>query len=195
MAKSADPAKALVTVLSALDPLDKNDRQWVLQSAANRWSISLPVSHAGSENGGNANAAAVTAPLGKGNTANGHAAIAAHDARVFIRTKKPLNDVERVACLAYYIMKTKSQAGFTRKDINAAHTDSGGSNINMTRALDNATRQSKYLSNRGQREKQLTTVGEDVVEALPDRDAVAAVLAAARSGRKRPGRSKKSKTS
>jgi hypothetical protein len=73
-------------------------------------------------------------------------------------------------------------------DVQALHTESGGSNINLPRALDNATRKSKYLAKRGPREKQLTPLGEDIVEALPDQGAVTAAEEAARHprrGRKR----------
>lgn len=64
----------------------------------------------------------------------------------------------------------------------------------MTRALDNATRAAKYLSNRGPREKQLTTLGEDVVNALPDQAAVKALEDAAKGGRgKRSKKGKKAK--
>lgn len=93
--------------------------------------------------------------------------------------------MQRVACLGYYLVHTTEQLGFTSKDIAIAHTDSGGSKINLPRAFDNATRQSKYISARSGREKQLTTLGEDVVNALPDQEAVRAIEAEAKSGRGR----------
>ncbi len=121
-------------------------------------------------------------------------AITRKDPRAFIRLKKPTTDVQRVACLGYYLVQTTGQQGFTSKAISTAHTDSGGSNVNITRALDNATRAAKYLSNRGPREKQLTTLGEDVVNALPDQAAVKAVEAAAKGGRGgKKGRKKRAK--
>jgi hypothetical protein len=179
-AKKSDSTSALVTVVKALEALDETGRQWVLQSAANRWTLSLQLpSPAG---GGN--------PGGGGGTPNGanaadaQSAIVRKDARSFIRAKKPASDVERVACLGYYLLKTTAQPGFTSKDLAAAHTDSGGSKINMPRALDNATRQSKFLSNRSRSEKQLTTLGEDVAEALPDRDRVNQIMADAKGARK-----------
>jgi hypothetical protein len=96
-----------------------------------------------------------------------------------------------VACLVYFITKTTGQPGCTSQAISTAHTESGGSTINMHRALDNATRRSKYLSSRGAREKQLTTLGEDVVEALPSREAVAAAEAEARQRKTRKAKKKK----
>jgi hypothetical protein len=182
---AANPTKALTTVLAALEPLALPDRQWVLQSAASRWMLPVPTPPGG---GG------LPGSPGGGNAPDAQAAITAKNVRTFVKAKKPGNDAERVACLGYYIMQTTAHPGFARKHINEAHTNSGGSNINMTRALDNATRKSKYLSNRGKREKQLTTLGEDVVEALPDRAAVAAVLAQAKTRKRGPRGKKATKT-
>lgn len=45
----------------------------------------------------------------------------------------------------------------------------------MSRAVNNATNQSRYLAAAGHGRKQITALGEDVVNALPDQDAVKAV--------------------
>lgn len=190
-AKQQDPTSALVTVVKALESLADADRQWVLQSAANRWNV---VVHGGGggQDGRTLRPAGGLAPMGGGAlSADGDSAIAKKDARAFVRIKRPETDVQRVACLGYFLTQTTGKPGFSSKDVSKAHTDSGGSSINMTRALDNATRKAKYLSNRGPREKQLTTLGEDVVVALPDQAAVKNVEAAAKSRGKR--RAKKSK--
>jgi hypothetical protein len=119
-------------------------------------------------------------------------AIANKDPRAFMRAKRPETDVQRVACIGYYLAQTTGQPGFSSQDVSAAYTDSGGSKINMTRALDNATRKAKFLSNRGPRVKQLTPLGEDIVEALPDQQTVKDLEAASKS-RARGGRKKTSK--
>lgn len=190
--KNISAPEPLVAVVDALESLTDADRQWVLQSAASRWALVVQASSGGA---GNANAA-----FGGGNTSSGgpssgeaEAAVSRNDIRGFIRQKKPTTDVERVACLVYFLSKTTGQSGFNSQAIGSAHVESGGSAINMPRALDNATRRSKYLSNRGAREKQLTPLGEDVVEALPNREAVAAIEADARQ-RKIKKAPKKKKT-
>jgi hypothetical protein len=186
--KKNDATAALVEVVAALDALNDADRHWVLQSAASKFTLTVP---AASGNGqvaaGSTSSVTAPPPVGTPATADVQAAIARKDARAFIRLKKPTSDTQRVACLGYYLAQTTGQHGFTSKAISTAHTDSGGSSINMPRALDNATRAAKFLSNRGPREKQLTTLGEDVVSALPDQAAVKTVEAAAkgrRGGRK-----------
>src|SRR6516164_6942991 len=179
--KKIDPTTALVAVVKALEPLGDADRQWVLQAAATRWSLQL---HAQAAAGGGG---APSASAGGGGGATGagaaeaQAAISKKDARAFMRIKRPTTDVQRVACLGYFLVHTTvGKLGFSSAEIRQANTDSGASGMNFTRALDNATRQAKYLSNRGAKEKQLTTLGEDVVLALPNHEAVKQVEAEAK---------------
>jgi hypothetical protein len=191
-ATKQDPTAALVVVVKALEPLPDADRQWV-QSAASRWSIIVQGPAA------NSGVLSSNASGGSGQTHGGasstdiESAIAKKDVRAFIRLKRPNTDVQRVACLGYFLVRTTGNHGSSSKDVSKAHTDSGGSKINMTRALDNATRQAKYLSNRGPREKQLTTLGEDIVVALPQQQALKEIESAAK-GRGKARAKKKSKT-
>src|SRR4051794_38833177 len=130
--KKNDSTGALVTVVAALEPLNDTDRHWVLQSAASKFTLTLQ----GMAGGSQAGAVSTTTPLaGTATTADVQAAITKNDPRTFIRLKKPATDVQRVACLGYYLVQTTGQQGFTSKAISTAHTDSGGSQINMTRAL------------------------------------------------------------
>jgi len=177
--KKTDSTAALVVVVKALENLSVEDRQWVLQSAASRWNTNYNIT---ANMGGFAvSANAVTGVQNANHVVPAKSAAEMQNVRAFIRAKNPKTDVQRVACLVYYLTQTTGQLGFSSKDINQAHVDSGGSKINMTRALDNATRQSKYISSRGSNEKQLTTLGEDVVAALPDQAAVRAVEVAMKS--------------
>jgi|SRR5208282_476611 hypothetical protein len=180
-AKKNDATGALVAVIAALEPLNDADRHWVLQSAASKFALTVETAAGGGP--ASTNTVTATPPVGTATAADVQAAITRKDARAFIRLKKPTTDVQRVACIGYYLVQTTGQPGFASKAISTAHTDSGGSKINMTRALDNATRKAKYLSSRGPREKQLTTLGEDVVDALPDQVAVKTIEAAAKGAR------------
>jgi hypothetical protein len=188
--KKIDPADALKAVTTALEPLPDAEKQWVLQSAASRWTLTVQVQNPAGGGGGPG-----AGVIGAQND-NLQAALTSKDARAFMRAKKPATDVQRVACLAYFHMKTTGQRTFTSEDIQSIHTDSGGSKMNFTRALDNATRRSRYISTIRGREKQLTTLGEDVVDALPDQKKVAEVEETAqhsRRGRRRKGKATKEK--
>jgi hypothetical protein len=183
---------ALVIVVEALEPLEESDRQWVLQSAAARWNVQLPRQGAGVTGGGGPAGGGGGAAAGGGGAADAQAAIEKKDPRAFMRLKRPTTDVQRIACLGYFLVHTTpGKLGFSTAEIRQANTDAGAPGMNFTRALDNATRKAKYLSKRGAREKQLTTLGEDIVVALPDQEAVKQTEAEAKGQRKARRKKKK----
>jgi hypothetical protein len=185
--KKTDPVLVLKTVVDALEPLDAPDRQWVLTTAASRWSLPAPVA-----NPPNTNPNTLT---GGAQSTDVQGVLARKDARGFIRIKRPSNDVQRVACLGYYHVQTGGGTTFTSKELVQLNTASGGTNINIHRAVDNATRRAAYLSTVKGHNKQLTTLGEDVVNALPDQSKVTEIddeaSARRRGKRRRKGKSKK----
>jgi len=61
-------------------------------------------------------------------------------------------------------------------------------------AVANATKQNKFLVAVGQAKKQITALGEDVVAALPNEEAVKAVLANHRKPRKKRAKKVLAKT-
>ncbi|MGW5743939.1 hypothetical protein [Amycolatopsis sp. NPDC003861] len=98
-------------------------------------------------------------------------------ARDFMSRKKPGSQVERIACLAYYLTHHRDTAHFKASDISALNLEAAGQRFgNLPRDLDNADRQSGYVVSAGQGAKQMTARGDAVVEALPDREAVKAAL-------------------
>lgn len=97
-------------------------------------------------------------------------------AKSFIATKRPKTDVEKIACVAFFLTHYASTAKFKTTDLERIATDAAIDISNFPRAVDNATRQSKFLAKAGAGTKQISILGETVVEALPDRDAVAAAL-------------------
>lgn len=110
----------------------------------------------------------------------------------FIALKRPTTDVEKIACLAFYLTNNQSTPKFKSAELEAAVTDAAMEISNLPRAIDNATRQSKYLAKAGEGTKQITILGENIVEALPDRAAVTAILSEKPiSRRKRVTRKKK----
>jgi hypothetical protein len=167
MAAKKDPTAALVAVVKALDPLEAADRQWVLQSAANKWTINLSQAQAGAGAGGTP---------GGGGAGAGTPAELVKDAKRFLIQKDPKSDLQRIACLAYYLTHGKATPQFKTRDLTTAHTDSKGPKFHLPRAVGNAARtKCGYLSAVGGGKKQLTSYGELVVEALPDQEAVKAL--------------------
>jgi hypothetical protein len=106
-------------------------------------------------------------------------------AKGFMAEKKPGSDVERVTCLAYFLTHHLNSPTFQTRDVSKLNSDAHQPKLsNPTVAVNNASRQ-RYLTPAGGGKKRITTLGEDVVRALPDREALKKVLAS------QPGRRRK----
>ncbi len=103
--------------------------------------------------------------------------------------KAPQTDVERVACLAYYLSHYRSTPHVKTKDITALNTESAHKPFSNTAlAVDNATK-TGYLVPSVKGSKQVSAYGERFVEALPDREAAKEIMSIARAGRRgKPGK-------
>jgi len=98
--------------------------------------------------------------------------------KAFMKAKKPSLDTERVTCLAYYLTHARNIQHFKTADITKLNTEAAQPALsNTTVAVDNATRTSQYLTSAPGRKKQITPLGEAIVEALPNHDAVKAAIA------------------
>jgi len=98
------------------------------------------------------------------------------DPKMFMATKKPLSDVERITCLAYYLSHYRGITQFKTRELTDLNTEASQPRFsNPTVAARNAVQQ-QYLSLAGGGRKQITVRGEAVVNALPDRDKVKKAL-------------------
>jgi hypothetical protein len=167
--------EALGKVLTALSSLDPTAQQWVLSTAAGRLSVpgitSLPTTTAHSSK------QTITTPQG--------GELKDTAVKEFIRQKSPKSDVDRVACLAFYLTYARETIAFSSKDLTLLNTEAAGPKINMSRAVDNATKQSGYLASASKGKKQITTYGEDVVNALPNYEEVRAIQSPSKQRRKK----------
>ena len=92
-------------------------------------------------------------------------------AKEFLLYKSPQTDVERVACLAYYLTHYRNQEQFKTVDISALNTEAAQLKFsNATTALDNATKQNHFLIQGNKGFKKISYLGELYVQALPDRE-------------------------
>jgi len=88
----------------------------------------------------------------------------------FMAEKSPETDVERVACLAYYLAHFRDTPHFKTLDISKLNTEAAQFKFsNAAVAVNNATLQ-KYLVPAIKGAKQLSAAGEQFVKALPDRE-------------------------
>ena len=89
----------------------------------------------------------------------------------FMLQKRPKTNVERVACLAYYLTHYRDISYFKTIDINKLNTEAAQTKLsNPSYAVRDAVR-AGYLADVTKGMKQLSAPGEQYVEALPDRDA------------------------
>ncbi|MEO8593963.1 MAG: hypothetical protein ABI759_11640 [Candidatus Solibacter sp.] len=98
----------------------------------------------------------------------------------FLNEKLPRTDVDRVACLAFYLTHYRDTPEFTTLDISKLNTEAAQRKLtNATVAVNNAS-QYGYLVPAAKGMKQISAGGERYVQALPDYDAAKAVMASAR---------------
>jgi hypothetical protein len=114
-------------------------------------------------------------------------------AKEFLQQKAPRTDIERVACLAYYLTHYLDIRHFKTLEINKLNTDAAQPKFsNTSYAVENALRQGLLVpAIKGM--KQLSADGEAFVDALPDREAAKNVRAnfRRRRSKKRKGKSKR----
>jgi hypothetical protein len=102
----------------------------------------------------------------------------------FLLQKAPRTDVQRVACLAFYLAQYRNLAHFKTSDLSALNTEAAQQRFsNIATAASNAV-QSGYLVSAGKDKRQLSAHGEQFVLALPDQ-AAASLVMAQRGGRGR----------
>ena len=102
----------------------------------------------------------------------------------FIMQKQPRSDVEKVACLAFYLTHYRDTNHFKTLDISQLNTEAAQVKFsNAAVAVDNATRKG-FIVPLGKGQKQLSAIGEQFVLALPDRDAAQAAFSNMRRRRK-----------
>jgi len=114
-------------------------------------------------------------------------------ARQFLAAKRPTTDVERVTCLAYYLTHASNTPHFKTKELIDLNTQAAGPKIsNPSQATGNAKDRNGYLADAAGGNRQITPLGEAVVLAMPDRDAVAKAIANGPTKvRRKPGPRKK----
>ena len=112
-------------------------------------------------------------------------------AKEFIFQKQPRSDVERVACLAYYLTHYRDVPHFKTVDLSKLNTEAAQPKFaNAAWVVNNATKRG-YLVTATKGNKQLSAAGEQFVQALPDRDAARMAMERALPRRKQKKQTQK----
>lgn len=109
----------------------------------------------------------------------------------FMLEKKPISDVEKVACLAYYLTRYRQTPHFKTLDLSKLNTEAAQRKFsNAPQAANDAVKRGLIVSAiKGKR--QLSGIGEQFVQALPDREAARQISRHLRKTRRKKTKSKK----
>jgi hypothetical protein len=184
--KKKDIAGILGAVIATLKDLSSEEQQKLLETVATFFGLRLPTQGTSQLKG----APAVT--LGSRLPGGGFSEERDLSPKEFILQKQPRTDVERVACLAFYLTNYRSTPHFKTIDISKLNTEAAQSKLsNAHVAVNNATL-TGYLVPAVRGTKQISAAGEVFVQALPDREAAKAAMVKVKP-RKKSRKSTKSK--
>jgi hypothetical protein len=111
----------------------------------------------------------------------------------FLKSKSPEEDVARVTTFAYYLTYAEKLSNFKVEKLSTARIDAAVPKFNMSRAIWN-TQRSGFLTTAGKRGLyQITSAGEALVEAMPNKAAVEKIKAEGAKRRRKSTASKKTR--
>ena len=103
----------------------------------------------------------------------------------FLFEKQTTTNVQRVACLAYYLAQYRDMPHFKTIDISKLNTEAAQAKFTNPSSVIRDATQSGYLTAATKGMKQLTAAGEKFVESLPDQTAAREAMSRARPRRGR----------
>jgi len=189
MVKTSKVQEALNQVLSALGGLEKDDQEKVLKTAVTFCDLALPrlgTSRSPTRPNPDANDAPAVSrePVFSDRTEL--------SPKEFLFEKAPKTDIERVACLAYFLTHFRNTPYYKTIDITRLNTEAAQLKLsNPAQAVSNANTRGLLASAGKSGAKQISALGEQYVSALPDREAVLAIAGKLRK-RKSGSKTKKS---
>lgn len=181
--KQSDAATILTKVIADLRDLPFDEQQTLLETVATFFGL-----RASSQNPSHSRAIQAISPA-RHTPGGGFSEARDISAKEFVMQKQPRTDVERVACLAFYLTHYLNTPHFKTLDISKLNTEAAQSKLsNAHVAVDNATK-TGYLVPAVKGTKQISAAGEVFVQALPDREAAKAAM-----GRLKPRRKSRKAT-
>jgi len=167
-----DDFQAIQEILGIFKKIDPEDHERLLKTV----STFLDVDYK-NENGQKDNRSNIISPIKEPNvTISKFSEDRSMSPKDFLLEKRPNTDVEKIACLAYYLTHYRETPIFKTKDLNDLNTEAAQFKFsNASMAVDNASR-SGYLVPASKGNKQLSALGEQYVQALPDREEAKEVM-------------------
>lgn len=168
---SNSAAQALSTIIEVLGRLDDSSRTRVLKSVLSFYHNSAEI------------AADTTTPRAESPTQTSRPSFSenlAPSPKQFLFEKQPQTDVERIACLAYYLTHFRDMPHFRTLDLAKLNTEAAQPKFSNTAYSANNAANSGYLAAATKNTRQISAAGEQFVMALPDRAAAKAAMLVAR---------------
>jgi hypothetical protein len=162
--------EVLQKVISALSPLAGEARRRILESASLFLKIeprSRPLKQTFYPNDSNATAPTSRSPFSEDTSMS---------AKEFLLEKQPKTDVERIACLAYYLTHYRGTPHFKTVDLSMLNTEAAQPKFSNATVSSNNSLQMGYLAPSAKGQRQMSAAGERFVRALPDREAAKMAL-------------------
>lgn len=171
-----DYVQTFTAVLSLLQKVDGQTRERILKSAATFFGVRLAEP---------ANVVSHTAPSNRPEASGTYfSEDRSISAKQFMFEKQPRTDVEKVACLAFYLTHYRDTPHFKTLDISKLNTEAAQAKFsNPAVAVENASK-TNYLVPATKGNKQLSALGEQFVQALPNREKAREIMVNARPRRK-----------
>lgn len=172
--ESNSAAQALSAIIELLIRLDDETRVRVLRSVATFFHIPPDNDHLASHF--RADALSAPTPTQRPNFSEGHEPTA----KQFLLEKAPRTDVERIACLAYYLTHYRQTPHFTTLELAKLNTEAAQPKFSNTAYAATNAANAGYLASATKTQRQISAAGEQFVIALPDRAAAKAIMARVR---------------
>jgi hypothetical protein len=174
--------EAIRTALEVLEPLDETQRQFAVTMILSR--LGMTAAPAAALGLGDIQARQKESPAESGSrppdAAGGGTGLKGISVKEFMKKKAPATDLERFICLAFYLIHAREMPSFKTADITKLNAEALGVDFaNAAATATNAVKQSRLLSSAGGGRKRITTRGESLVEALPDRGKVKEIVRSA----------------
>lgn len=163
-------ATVLTRVIADLRDLSSEEQRKLLETVATFFGLhSLP------QNANHPKSSTTTIPASRP-PGGGFSEARDISAKEFILQKQPRSEVERVACLAFYLTHYRSTPHFKTIDISKLNTEAAQSKMSNAHVTVNNAALAGYLVPAIKGTKQISAAGEIFVEALPDREAAKAAM-------------------
>jgi len=169
-------AEVLSVIIAALASLDAESRKRVLDSVIGFYGVERPSI--------STFAMPTTAvPRHSEGSSLGFSKDFAPTPKDFLYEKQPRSDVERIACLAFYLTHYRDTPHFKTLELSKLNTEAAQPKFSNAAYASNNAAKLGYLVPATKGNRQLSAAGEEFVRALPDRDAAKRAMERARPRR------------